>query len=153
MLSRTARIVVAAVSAATSLAACSGEQARDEFIAAADRVCRVADERIADLERPQGADRVRAYVEQAEEISADLVEDLKELEPPEGDVEEVDTLIGELERAAGLLEPLVRASVDRDVEAIEELQEEVRQVTDDVNELAESYGFEVCGAKVVEPTR
>jgi hypothetical protein len=47
----------------------------------------------------------------------------------------------------------VRASVDRDVGAIEKLQEEVRQVTDDVNELAESYGFEVCGAKVVEPVR
>lgn len=153
MLSRTARIVVAAASAATSLAACSGEQARDDFIAAADGVCREADERIADLERPLGAGRIRAYVEQAEEISADLVEDLEELEPPEGDEAEIDALIGELERATALLEPLVRASVDRDVQAIENLQDEVRQVTDDVNELAESYGFEVCGAKVVEPAR
>ena len=153
MLSRTARIVVVAASVATLLAACSGEQARDDFIAAADSVCREADERIADLERPRGADRVRAYVEQAEEISADLVEDLKKLEAPEGDEAEVEALIGKLEAATDLLAPLVRASVDRDVQAIEELQEEVRQITDDVNELAESYGFEVCGAKVVEPAR
>ena len=151
MLSRTARIVVAAAFAATSLAACSGEQAKGDFIAAADRACREADERIADLERPRGERGVRAYVEQAEEISADLVADLKELEPPEGDNAEVDAIIGDLERATGLLEPLMQASVDRDAEAIEELQEEIRQVTDDVSELAKSYGFEVCGAKVLEP--
>lgn len=145
--------MVAAAFAATPLAACSGDDSKEDFIAAADAVCRDADERVAGLERPRGEKGVRAYVEQAEEISAGLVEDLKDLEPPAGDAAEVDAMIGDLERATSLLEPLMRASVNRDADAIEKLQEEVRQVTDDVSELAKSYGFEVCGAKVVEPAR
>lgn len=145
--------MVAAASAATSLAACSGEQAKDDFIAAADGVCREADERIAGIERPRGEKGVRAYVQQAEEISADLVADLRELEPPEGDEATIDRMIDGLDRVTNLLGPLVQATVDRDAEELEELQQEVQQVTDDVSEVAQSYGFEVCGVKVLGPIR
>lgn len=145
-------MVVVAVGA-TALAACSGGGSKDDFIAAADDVCREADERIAEIGQPRVEEGILEYVEQAKDISADLVADLRELEVPEGDEAAVDEVIEGLGRATDLLEPLAQATIDRDAGEFEELQQEVEQLTDDVNESAESYGFEVCGAKVLDPVR
>lgn len=153
MRSRTARIVAVAAFATTLIAACSGGNAKDDFVAAADDVCREADESIADIGQPRVEEGVFDYVEQAEEISADLVSDLRELDPPEGDAAEVEDMIDGIERATNLLEPVARATIDRDAEKLQELQQEIQQITDEVSEFAESYGFEVCGAKVLDPIR
>lgn len=153
MRSRTARIVAVAALAATTLAACSGGASKDDFIAAADDVCAEADERITEIGRPRVEEDILEYVEQAEEISADLVADLRELEPPEDDAAEIEEMIDGLERATDLLQPLAQATIDRDAGEITDLQEEVQQITDEVSEIAESYGFEVCGAKVLDPIR
>lgn len=141
--------------AATSLAACSDGSgtSKEDFIAEADDVCREADEKISDIGQPRVEEGILDYVEQAQEISADLVADLRGLEPPEEDAEEVEQMIDDLERATGLLEPLAQATVDRDATEVQELQEEVEQVTDDISGFADTYGFEVCGAKVLDPIR
>lgn len=138
---------------ATALGACSGGGSKEEFIAAADEACRAADERIDEVGQPRVEEDVFDYVEQAEEISADLVSDLQQLDPPEADRAGVEGMIEDIERATELLQPLAQATVDRDVEALEEHQQEIQQITDDVTEFAESYGFEVCGAKVLDPIR
>ena len=153
MRSRRARIVGAVAVGATMLAACSRGTSKEDFIAAADDVCREADERIAEIGGPRGEDGVREYVEQAKEISSDLVADLRELEPPDGDEAAAGEVIAGLERATELLEPLAQATIDRNADEAEELQQAIEQLTDDVNEAAESYGFEVCGAKVLGSPR
>lgn len=152
MRSRIARIVVAAAVAATPLAACSGDP-KQEFIAAADDVCAEADEQIKEIGTPRVEEGVRDYVAGAERISEELVSDLRALEPPEEDRDRIDEMIDGLERATSLLGPLSEAIVDRDAQAVEELQQEVEQVTDEVSEIAEKYGFETCGAKVLDPLR
>jgi polyhydroxyalkanoate synthesis regulator phasin len=153
--SRTARIVVVATFAATSLAACSDDAgtSKEDFVAAADDVCREADEKIAEIGQPRVEEGILEYVEQAQEVSADLAADLRELEPPAEDAADVEQMIDDLERATDLLEPLAQATVDRDANAVQELQEEVQQTTDDISAFADSYGFEVCGAKVLDPIR
>lgn len=153
MRSRTARIVAVGMSTATTLAACSGGSSKEDFIAAADRVCREADERVAEIGPLQSEKEILDFVEQTEDISADLVADLRGLEPPEEDEAQIDEMIDGLVRATDLLAPLARATIDRDSDAMQGLRREVGQVTDDVNEIAESYGFEACGAKVLEPVR
>ncbi|HEX2294204.1 MAG TPA: hypothetical protein VHN37_02725 [Actinomycetota bacterium] len=145
-------MAVAAV-AATLAAACSDGASKQEFIAAADEACREADERIAEIGSLQVEEQLLDYVADAEEISAELITDLRALDAPEADQAEVDEMIDGLERATNLLEPLAEASLDRDSDRLEELQQEVEQVTDDVTELAESYGFEVCGAQVLDPVQ
>ena len=139
--------------AATSLAACSDDSSREDFVAAADEACREADEDIRDIGAPRFEEGILDYVEKAQEISADLVADLRELDPPEGDRQQIDRMIDLLERATGLLEPLAQATLDRDAAKIGELQQEVREVTEEIGEIAASYGFEVCGAKVLDPVR
>lgn len=153
MRSRTARIVAVAAFAATLLAACSGDDSKGDFIAAADEACREADERISDIGQPRVEEGIHDYVEQAQEISADLTAGLRDLDPPPEDVARVEGMIDDLERATDLLEPLAQASIDRDAEALEAIQQEVQKITDDISEFAESYGFEVCGAKVLDPMR
>lgn len=142
-----------AVFAATSLAACSSGGSKEDFVAAADDVCREADEAITAIGRPRVEEDVLEYVREAGEISDELVADLRELEPPEEDREQIDQMIDGLERATSLLQPLAQATVDRDADKLQELQQEVEQTTDEVSEIAESYGFEVCGAKVLDPIR
>lgn len=153
MRSRTARIVAVAASAATLLVACSGDDSKGDFIAAADEACREADERISDMGEPLDEGAILDYVEQAQEVSSDLTADLRDLDPPPEDVARVEGMIDDLEEATDLLEPLATASLDRDAEALEAIQQEVQEITDDVSEFAESYGFEVCGAKVLERMR
>ncbi len=145
--------MVVAPLAATTLVACSGGPSKEDFVAVADDACRAADARISEITAPARRAGVARYVERAREISDDLVSDLRTLDPPEGDREAVEELIDGLERAAALLEPLARATVDRDVETLQELQQEIVQITDDVSDLAGSYGFEACGAKVLGPVR
>lgn len=139
--------------AATTLVACSGGPSKEDFVAAADEACRAADARISEIAAPAGRAGVGRYVERARDISDDLVADLRALDPPDSDRGEVEELIDGLERAAALLEPLARAAVGRDAERIAELQQEILQITDDVSDHAGSYGFEVCGAKVLDPVR
>ena len=144
--------MVAAV-AATALAACSDETSKEDFIAAADDVCRDADAKIQEIGSPRSGDEIFDYVDDAREISQDLVSDLRALDPPEADTEEIGEMIDGLERATDLLEPLAQATIDRDAMELEELQQEITQITDDVSEFAEEYGFEACGAKVLDPIR
>ena len=154
MRSRTARIVAAAVVAATVLGACTDDSvSKEEFIDAADEACREADEAIGAIGQPRVGEDVLEYVREARAISEELVADLRALDPPADGEEQVDGMIDGLERATNLLEPLAQASIDRDAQELQQLQEEVEEVTDEVSEAAESYGFETCGAKVLDPVR
>lgn len=153
MRNRRARIVVVAALAATAVGACSSEQSKDDFIAAADDACREADERIRSIGRSRVGEVSRRYVDRAQDVAEELVSDLRALAPPEGDTRRVEQMIDGLERSADFLEPLAEAAADHDFDALEELQQEVRQTTDHVAEAAESYGFEVCGAKVFDSVR
>ncbi|MDQ3951551.1 MAG: hypothetical protein M3279_01110 [Actinomycetota bacterium] len=146
--------MAAAVLAATVLGACTEDAlSKEEYIDAADEACREADEAIGKMGQPRVEEGVFDYVREARAVSEELVADLRALDPPADDEEQVDRMIDGLERATNLLEPLARASIDRDTQELEELQREVEQVTDEVSEAAESYGFETCGAKVLDPVR
>ncbi|HEX2057818.1 MAG TPA: hypothetical protein VHI71_05555 [Actinomycetota bacterium] len=141
-----------AACAATLLGACS-DDSKQAFIDAADEACREADAAIAEIGQPRVEEGVLDYVRDAREISEELVADLRALDPPADGAEQVEQMIDGLERATDLLEPLAQATIERDSQQLEELQQEIEQITDEVSETAESYGFETCGAKVLDPIR
>ena len=154
MRSRTARIVAAAGLAATVIGACTGDSvSKEDFVDAAEAACREADEAITAIGQPRVEEGVLDYVREAQAISEELVSDLRALDPPEGDEETIEEMIDGLERATNLLEPLAQATLDRDAQELAELQQEIEQITDEVSATAESYGFETCGAKVLDPLR
>ncbi|MDQ3983479.1 MAG: hypothetical protein M3271_12435 [Actinomycetota bacterium] len=134
--------------AATPAGACS-DDATQEFVDAADDLCSKADEEIAEIELGRGKKRLDDYVAAAERVADDLVSDLREQEPPEAHADRVDEFVERLERAAALLEPAVRAAIRDDTAALDDLQQEAEQVTDEIAGIAKSFGFETCGAKVL----
>jgi hypothetical protein len=151
--SRIARIVALALLATTLAGACSGDGvSKEEFVEAADAVCREADEAIRAIGAPRVEEGVRDYVEDATRIGEDLVSELRELEKPQGAGDAVQPMIEGIEKAIALLEPLAEAIIERDSEAVADLQQQAEQVTDEISGAAESYGFETCGGKVLQPT-
>ncbi|MDQ3958450.1 MAG: hypothetical protein M3273_09035 [Actinomycetota bacterium] len=143
--------MAAAGLAATLLGACSGDP-KEEFIAAADDVCREADEAISELSPAKDAEGIAAFLERAEEISQRLVSRLRDLEPPEGDADVIDRMIDAIERATDQLEPLAAAATaGGGPQELGRLQRRALRATDEVNRIARSYGFEACGSKVFAP--
>lgn len=151
MRSRVARIVAALAVLATPLSACTDGDPKEEFIQAADDLCRTADAEIDAVDAPRLEEDVKEYVEDAREIAEALVARLRDLEPPEGDEDVLARLTGGVERATALLDPLADAASTGDQKKLAQLQHAIRQTTEQVTETAGSYGFEVCGSQVLDP--
>ncbi len=142
---RASRIVVLAAVASITLQACGGGLSKEEFIAAADEICEKADERSQDLEAPTNARALRVFVERAEQITRRLVEDLRELEPPEGDRDTIERMIDKIEEAIGYLPGIERAARLSDVAAIQQLGARLQAAAAEANDLARDYGMKKCG--------
>ena len=142
---RAPRIVVLAALASMTLQGCGGALSKEEFIEAADELCEKADERSQDLEAPTNPEALRVFVERAEQITRRLVEDLRELEPPEVDRDTIDRMIDKIEEAIGYLPAIERAARLSDVAAIQQLGARLQAAAAEANDLARDYGMEKCG--------
>jgi uncharacterized protein Yka (UPF0111/DUF47 family) len=140
---RRARIVVAV--ALVLIPACSGGSAKEEFIEQADRLCREADEKTRDVEVPRTPEGLRNFVEQAREISGELVRGLRELEVPEGDRDRVEAMLSRIEEAIDLLPELSEAARTKNAERLAELGRRLQQVSSEANRIAQDYGLQDCG--------
>ena len=143
---RASRIVaLAAALSLIAMQACDGGLSKEEFIEAADEICEKADERSQDLEAPTNPQALRVFVERAEQITRRLVEDLRELEPPEDDRDTVDRMIDKIEEAIGYLPAIEEAARLSDVAAIQQLGARLQAAATEANDLARDYGMEKCG--------
>ena len=138
-----ARIVAAL--ALVALGACSGGLSKEEFIEQADRLCRAADEKSEQLEPPKTPEALDEFATGAEEITDDLVRDLRELEPPPDDVDLIDRMIEQIESAIDLLPDIQDATQQKDIPEIERLVAELREQANEANRIAREYGLEDCG--------
>lgn len=151
MQNRAARIVAAAPLIAIILVACGGDPlTKEEFITQADAICAAAEEEIADLERPTNPDQIDDFVERARELTENTLEQLRELEPPEADAEELERMLDAIQRAVDQLPDLAEAAKTNDTQAIADASREVQEATETSREIASEYGFEKCGG--VAPT-
>ena len=151
MQSRAARIVVATPLAVIILAACGGDPlSKEEFIAQADAICAEAEEEIADMERPTNPDQIDSFVQQARELTENTLEQLRELDPPEADAEQLEQMLDAIQRAVDQLLALAEAAKTNDTQAIADASREVQEATETSREIASEYGFEKCGG--VAPT-
>ena len=123
--------------------ASGGPLTREEFIAQADEICKQGD-RAVNQEGSElfgGQQPSAAEVEQfANEILVPSLRDqaagIRSLTPPEGDEDEIDAILAELESATDRIEEdpsLLQAS-------------EGSGAFEEVNQMAQGYGFTECGA-------
>lgn len=116
---------------------------KPRYIADGDQICRDAERRLREAARelartargdPTGNAVERAAEETVIPIIRDRIEDLRELEPPPGDGEEVDEIYDAAEDA------LAR------IEARPALAERGDEVFREASRLASAYGFQDCAA-------
>ena len=137
--------IVAAV-ALVALGACSnGELTKEEFIEQADRLCREADQKTEGVEPPRTPAALKDFVDKASEITATLLDDLRELEPPEADADVIDTMIGHIESAMEMLPDIQAAAEAKDIKEIGRLATELKVEAGKANEIAQDYGLQDCG--------
>ncbi len=145
MPSKTPRIVVAAAAALLWGGCTEPPSPRERFIERADAICREAEERAQALGKPRSPRQLDTFMARAERITNDMVEDLRALEPPEGDSEKVESLLTQIEEAIDYFPELGAAYESGKQARVEAVGRKLQSVVAEADEMAGDYGFEVCG--------
>lgn len=117
-----------------------------EYIAAADKLCLRAQDRVDDLNDDfQDFDDVKRFAANAAKIGDALLTDLKALEVPEDLTEKVDEFNGEFTNGMRLIRRLGKAAEDQDADRIEELAEEVEDQDERLEKVGQEIGYKECG--------
>lgn len=138
-----ARIVAAL--ALVAFSACSQGLSKEEFIEQADQICEEADAKSEELAPPRTPEEFEDFAGQAREITDQLVRDLGELEPPEGDAEVIQRMLDRIETTIALLPDIQEATAQRDTQEVERLVTQLREQASEANQIAQGYGLKVCG--------
>lgn len=144
MLQRAARIVVICTAAAGLVACGDDALTKEEFIAAADEICKEAEERTEDLKAPTTPEEIRAFATEARVAIREVVAEVRELAPPEEDRQDIERFLDDLDEAAEVLPQIADASERKDTEQVGELVAQLQDKVASAREFADEYGFESC---------
>jgi hypothetical protein len=126
------------------LVACGDDRlSKGDFIAQADEICAAAETRAQELPQPADPTEAETYASGLEEITEGYIADLRELQPPEDDVEQLDGLIEKIEQAGLNIVEAIRTQSGSGNPA--DAYSEALHLAEEANEEAEAYGFESCG--------
>jgi hypothetical protein len=119
---------------------------REEYIAAADAICKDANDRVAELADPESADELITFIQQARAIGREQLIALRELSPPEDIEARVEEAYALIEDQLALTEELEQAAEDEDLERVEELVAEGDAIDDEADAIAAEIGLVECGS-------
>ena len=143
------RVTAGAVALVLLVGACGEEDkgpSAAEYIAAADRLCLRAQERVEDLDDDfQDFDDVKRFATNAAKIGNALMTDLQALEVPDDLTEDVDDFNAEFTKGLRLIRQLGKAAEDENTTRIEELADEVDEQDKKLEPIARKIGYEECG--------
>jgi chromosome segregation ATPase len=131
-------------------------QSRAEFITQADGICQKVKEEDAPVETrftqlnetaktPQEGKEAADLLRQLTDYVSGGVAKLRELEPPPGDEEAIDSYISAVEERVATEEKMADAIETRNENRFKALSEEFSAASSLAKEEAERYGFKVCG--------
>lgn len=137
------RIVVAVLLLA--LASCSEGPSKEEFIEQADAICAEADAKTEGLDVPRTPQGLAEFVDRAQEISEDLLADIRALEIPEEGRETIEQMLQKIEETIAFLPDVQEAAESGDLRDIGRIGRRVQESAAEANRLAQEYGLEQCG--------
>ena len=146
---KNSRIWVAA--ALVVLGACSNGLSKEEYIEQADRICAEADAKTQDIEPPKSPAELGEFVDEAEEVTARLLADLRELEAPEEGRETIQQMLQKIEEAMGYLPEIEEAARRRNTQELTTIAQRLQAAASEANSLAQEYGLETCGQSQTAP--
>jgi len=146
-----------------ALVACGDSgPSREEYIAQADAFCkernaeakernqRLQDIATAAKSEDEFFEKAAPELEEGLEWTRDGQEDFKDIEPPEADKETIDKFVAANDDELAVLEKVVDAVRDRDLDRFTDLVNEQQNIDERANEIARDYGFKECGSEANE---
>jgi hypothetical protein len=119
---------------------------KEEYIAAADAICKDANDRVAALEDPESSDELVSFIQQARAIGREQLTALRELSPPEDIEARVEEAYGLIDDQLALTEELEQAAEEEDLERVEELVDEGNALDEQADAIAVEIGLQECGS-------
>lgn len=148
------RLTAVAAAALFLTGACGGGDetlSKEDFIEQADEICAELDSKVDEMEAPESPADLEASVEELEAITDEGIRGLRALSPPEEDADTIATMLDRIERTVRLLPDLAQAGKADDVDEMERLSAEIQSAANEASEIARDYGFERCGGEGVQP--
>lgn len=156
---RFAAICVGAVIAGAAFAGCGGSDSggdalsKEDFIAQSDAICADFNE-VSDAMRGDFVDAATAgdfdtaagLIESTGDESASSIEERKSLATPEGDEETINEMYDLIDQQQELVPQLTDALRANDQQAIEDVSAQGDDVDEQINAIADDYGFVDCGS-------
>lgn len=144
------RRIVPALVVALSFAACGGDDgpSKDEFIQEADAICAEGEERAQEIVQsgfsdPQNptAEEVLALIQKLVPIQRETIADVRELEQPEGEEDEINSILDQAEAATD-----EAAAINDPQQAVAAIQaaDTPQDPFYEANQAAAEYGFDDC---------
>jgi hypothetical protein len=143
---RLSLLLMLLLAAVFALSACGGDD-KDDFVSDADDICKEAEDKVDELDRPSTVDEVPAYVDEANEIGEDTKAELEDLDPPTDVEDDFNNFLDNVDEGIELLEELKAAAERGDEQAIAEFDDDprVNELNEENEQIAEDIGFEQCG--------
>ena len=144
-------IVPSLAAAAFAISACGGDSApsKTEFIEEADEICADASQRAEQIARagfsdPQNptAEEVLAIVEQLIPLQRETIADVRALEKPEGEEDEIDALLAQSDAATDSAEQEI--DTPQEALAVVQASDTPQDPFYEANQALAEYGFEDC---------
>jgi hypothetical protein len=145
------RIVTAALSIVLLVACGPSGLSKEEYVERANRICKEANERSAELERPRSPEELGPFIEEARRITENTIDRLRRLEPPEEDRARIERMLSNLEKATTYFDDIKAAAEDEDLARFEELARRVGEAAGEAERIADDYGLDQCRSEPVVP--
>jgi hypothetical protein len=140
----TQRIVTGLFLGALGLVACSdGAMSKEEYVEQANEICSEAEGRLGEID-PQSMEELREQVQEVEDTGREVLADLRELEPPEGDADRIDEMLGSFEGVLDRIPDILEAAEAEDLEELEQITTDVQEDVTNFQEIAREYGLDEC---------
>jgi hypothetical protein len=143
---------LAALAAAVAVAAgCGageegdGRLTKEEFIAAADAICKEANAKLDALGTPTTLEQIAKFAGDAITIQEEALADLKALKPPAADEATINEAYALLDQQLELGRQIEAAAKEGDQAKIQELVGEVQPIDSQADQIAQDYGLKECG--------
>jgi hypothetical protein len=147
------RAALAAIAVLAALAGCGDSgPSKADYIAKADRVCHAFDGRLSAISkrynaaaRSRNAAKAAAALDDEVGIGVDQLRDLRAIEPPGGQKDEVKAQLDLVRRQLTLIRGLEEALQSRNGQSMQRLATQIRSTAAKYRRHVKAFGYKVCG--------
>ena len=139
-------VLLLLVCAVFALAACGGDD-KEEFISDADEICKNANEDLENIDEPTTDEELAPYLNEALDLAEDVQGDLEDLDPPDDVQDDWDQYLENTQEGLDIIEDARDQAEAGDTDTAQETlqSDEVEQLDEENEELANDIGLEECG--------